>query len=84
MINSIPGDATLARPVDSTPSTAVVEGVAEANDVLPEKMQDCLFDVIDPDALDEVIASMQEGHICFEFGGRGVTITSDGSISITD
>ena len=82
MINSIPAEASLPTPLPATPSTEVIERVATANGVLPEELDQCLYDVIDPDALDEIIASMNEGYLCFEFAGIPVTITSDGSVSV--
>lgn len=41
-----------------------------------------LFSSVDPDALDAIVDSMDEGHVSFSHAGHVVTVTSEGTVSI--
>ncbi|WP_080508297.1 HalOD1 output domain-containing protein [Haloparvum sedimenti] len=59
----------------------VTRRVAEETDVdaldLPP-----LFDAVDPDALNALVASMETGEITFAYAGRSVTVTADGAVRV--
>lgn len=43
-----------------------------------------LYEVIDPDALDTLVAEMSDGGVSFSYAGHEVTVKSDGSISLEE
>lgn len=68
-------------------SQSVVEAVAEAKGVDPMELSPPLYDVIDPEALDQVFAptSMEgrmEGQVTFSYNGYEVTVFGDGSVAV--
>ncbi len=70
--------------VDSSVSTSVVEAVAAATKTMPTEI-DPLYDVVDPDALDALVASLRKsghGTVRFEFAGWIVTLTANGAIDL--
>jgi len=83
------------NPVMNTPpehqslSLAVVERVAEAENVDPLDVRVPLYEVIDPDALD-TLGSMADESRCsdvrvsFEYCGYTVTADGSGSVSLVD
>lgn len=70
-------------------SEAVVSAVADAKDVSTVDIAPPLYDVIDPDALEAVVASMTRrpgepaGRVEFSYSGYEVTVTGDGHVSVT-
>lgn len=74
-------DAAAVTVDDVLPSVRVVEAVAAATDADPVAM-DPLYDVIDPDALDQIVASEIEGHVSFEFCGQNVAVHGDGTVVV--
>lgn len=70
-------------------SQAVVEAVADAEDVDPLDLGAPLYDVIDPDALDALFGTTHEGgrrtgRVTFEYCGHTVVVASDGAVTIAD
>ncbi|WP_252699659.1 HalOD1 output domain-containing protein [Natronosalvus vescus] len=70
-------------------SQSVVEAVAEAEGVDPLELSPPLYDVIDPDALDQVFAptsmeSRMEGEVTFSYNGYEVTVCGDGYVTVEE
>lgn len=67
-------------------STAVVEAVADVEDVDPCDLPEPLADAIDPDALDELFRDRPDvdGQVRFRFCGHTVTVTSDGRVRVSN
>lgn len=74
------------------PSQAVVEAVADREDVEPTELAppeyETLYDAVDPGALDALFAPRRngadrtDGSITFQFCGYTVTVTADGEVSV--
>ncbi|WP_435153061.1 DUF7504 family protein [Haladaptatus sp. DFWS20] len=68
--------------------TTVVETVAEAAGVAPSDIQTCLYDIIEPDALDALFAPKENGEerangtVSFSLHGHYVTVSADGIIEV--
>ncbi|MFC6720738.1 HalOD1 output domain-containing protein [Halobacteriaceae archaeon SHR40] len=72
---------------DGSVTNEVVEKVAEAEDVDPLELTPPLYEVIDPDALDQIFASTPtaggiEGQMTFFYNGYEVTVSGDGYVSV--
>ena len=75
-----------------TPSQAVIEAVANAEDIQPTALSppeyESLHDVVDPSALDDLFAPRysgiprQNGTITFTFCGYVVKVTGDGDVTL--
>jgi hypothetical protein len=67
-------------------STAVVEAVAQRVGAEPADLDPPLFAAVDPDALDEVLASMESvgpgGSVSFHYRGFEVTVHADGDVDL--
>lgn len=59
----------------------VIQRVAETKERDPLELP-ILQDVIDPDALETLVDDMQAGHVSFTYADEGITVTSDGEITI--
>jgi hypothetical protein len=72
-----------------TPSTAVIEAIADYHGTDPMGLKEPLYETIDPDALDALIASAEavNGHphvsVEFTYDGCRVTVFGDGSIEVS-
>lgn len=70
-------------------STTVIQAIAEYHDIDPTDLTQPLYDVIDPDALDDLVnnATMNpdasEFSIEFAYHGCWVDVSNDGSVEIT-
>ena len=69
-------------------STAVVCAVAEANGRDAEALDACLYDVVDPDALERLFRYEGDGagwtgRVGFSLAGCDVLVRSDGRITVT-
>lgn len=64
------------------PSTTVVRSVAAAERVDPPNVPDPLYDSIDPDALDALVASTEDVTIEFSYLGYAVTVDGDGTVTV--
>jgi hypothetical protein len=77
-------DHGVERTVSSgTLSYAVIESVATREGVAPHRLEDSLYETINPDALDALFRN-SPGSVVFEFYGYIVTVESDGEVSLTD
>lgn len=70
-------------------SETVIRAVADLNDVDPLDMNTCLYDGIDPAALerlcgDDCTGRDTETRVSFEFDGYWVTVDSAGTVFVTD
>lgn len=70
-----------------TISQSIVERIADAEGVAPNDLDACLYDVIDPDALNELFANRDTdtailGTVSFEFHGYDVTVQRDSTVEI--
>lgn len=66
-------------------SQSVVDAVAGAEGVDPLDLEDPLYEVVDPDALDALFQSESaavEGHVEFRYYGYEVTVTGSGHVSL--
>lgn len=65
-------------------STAVVEAVAERVGAEPASLDPPLYGAVDPDALDELLASFRDegcdGSVSFRYRGFEVTVHGDGNV----
>lgn len=79
---------TLGSSDDENVSEAVVAAVADAKGVSPVDVTPPLYDAVDPDALEAIVASMtcrpdgSTGRVEFSYGGYAVTVTCDGQVSV--
>lgn len=65
-------------------STTLVHALA---DVMGQDVTDtdfCLYDSIDPDALNRLFANRPGGHVAFGVNGYAVTVYGDGRVVITE
>lgn len=84
------GDGSLRHTYDwevTRPSAAVVEMVAIAADREPFGLQP-LFDAIDPEALDALVASdgterAADTFVSLRYAGHDVTVRSDGEVAVS-
>lgn len=67
----------------------VVEAIADAEGTSPAAVGPPLATVVDPDALDRLVASMarssagRTGAVTFPYAGYDVTVHGDGEVSVT-
>ena len=71
-----------ASGTETSVSTSVVVAVAEADDVDPVEMDERLHDWVDPDALDAVVDSLDDGHVQFEMAGHRVRVDAAGEVAV--
>lgn len=80
-------DGTTTTESDALYET-IVTAVADAKGVSPLDVSPPLYEAIDPDAMQAVLASMQRspeeptGRLTFHYSGYEVTVTDDGRISV--
>ncbi|QLG50772.1 HalOD1 output domain-containing protein [Natrinema halophilum] len=77
-----------------TPSRAVIEAIAEAEDVQTTDVNppayESLYAVVDPDALDALFggrssgANGSRGSVSFEFCGYDVTVDGEGTVVLEE
>jgi hypothetical protein len=85
------GSMGLELEIDSEtpPSTAVIEAIAEYQDVDPTDLDHPLFEVIDPDGLDSLIGhngsnhAMYETTVEFNYDDCRVQVSSAGSVAVS-
>ncbi|MEY7847995.1 HalOD1 output domain-containing protein [Natrarchaeobius sp. A-rgal3] len=79
-------DGTVRRP----PSRAVVEAVAEAEEISPDELRppeyEPLHAVVDPEALDALFADRPtaKSGVSFTFCGYDVSVDEDGTVSLSE
>ncbi len=72
-----------------TVSDEVVKKLAEIEDVDPLELTPPLYQVVDPDALDQILAATptagrMDGQVTFPYKGYEVTVCGDGYVSIEE
>lgn len=89
MITVTPTENGTTTPTDADAvGEAIVTEIADVKGVSPLDVSPPLYDAIDPDALEAVIASMQSqptepaGRLQFAYSGFDVTVTEDGGVSV--
>lgn len=70
-------------------SQLVVEAVADAEGVDPLELSSPLYEVIDPDALDQVFAvtstdGRRDGQVTLSYNGYEVTVCGDGYVTVEE
>lgn len=65
-----------------TVTCTIVEAVAEANGIEPLEMEAMLYDVVDPEALAQVIGAI-DGYTVFQLAGCEVVVYGDGRLVAT-
>lgn len=66
-----------------SPSTAVIEAVADASNTQPCDLPEQLHEAIEPDALDQLFTdSTTDGRVYFEYCDYSVTVESDGAVAV--
>lgn len=66
-------------------SVAVIEAVAEHEGRDPSDIEESLYEVVDPDALDALSASQGvESRVAFPYHGHEVHVTSEGDVHVSD
>ncbi|MXR20340.1 HalOD1 output domain-containing protein [Halobacterium bonnevillei] len=43
-----------------------------------------LYDAIDPEQLDSLVETMTDGAVSFRYTGHDITVTSDGTVTLSD
>lgn len=66
---------------NSVPSEAVVRAIAQAKGIDPLEMP-TLYEILDPDALDELFKGHTLRYIQFSYDGYDVIVESNGRITI--
>lgn len=68
------------------PSVAVIQVLAEARGVGVEEIEQPLYDIVDPDALDRLFTGRSHANVgsrvVFEFDAHEVTVHADGDILV--
>ncbi|WP_436925152.1 HalOD1 output domain-containing protein [Halosimplex amylolyticum] len=70
---------------ERAPSTAVIEAVAAAEGVAPTEL-DPIYDAIDPEAIDRLLADQNDASTCVRFAINGWTVfvRGDGALRVCD
>lgn len=82
--------ADSARPNEESVYETVVDTVARREDVPPTQLDAPLYEVVDPEALGELLSSMRAapgeaaGYVAFRYHGYEVTVYSDGRVTVDD
>lgn len=66
---------------DVQPSVLVVEAVAETTGTDPLELPP-LYDAIDPDALDVLVADGGQSHVEFAYDGHEIAVHEDGAVAV--
>lgn len=61
---------------------AIVDAVADATDTPASDLEASLYDVVEPEALSEVLEAAANSHVSFVYGECGVVVASDGSLLV--
>lgn len=68
----------IQRQLSGEPSEAVILAVSEISDVDPLDFEQCLHDVVDPDALDRLTDWSADAPVGVSFTFESYTVTIDG------
>ena len=75
-------ESTTATQHKHPTSVRVVEAIADARETDAVDLRPPLYDVIDPNALDQLCRDGGPVSIEFEYQGHAVTVSSDGTVSV--
>lgn len=64
-------------------STSVVIAIAEAKRADPVELEESLHDWVDPDALDALVSSMENGHVGFDVADSRVHVDADETVTVS-
>jgi hypothetical protein len=74
---------------DVAPSTAVIEAIADYQGTDSMRLKEPLYEAIDPDALDALIANSEAGNgyspttVEFSYNGCRVRVSGDGAVEVS-
>lgn len=71
-----------APPEREAVSKKVVEALARATGTDSRNLDPPLYEAIDPEALDVFVASADQSFVEFEYDGRNVVVSADGTVSV--
>jgi hypothetical protein len=79
------GEYVYEESLGETADESVVEAVAEADGVRPTEVTPPLASAVDPDALESLVASLDEvdGSVEFAYGDYRVTVDGCGSVDLS-
>jgi hypothetical protein len=63
-------------------SERVVDALADATGTDPVALDPPLYEVVEPDALDAVVASSDDLSVSFDYGDHRVVVHADGSVTV--
>lgn len=72
---------------EESASETVIRAIADAKGVDSLEMEECLFDAIDPEALDTILASDTDGterRVSFTFAGFRVAVNESQTVFLTE
>lgn len=67
---------------DDSVSRSVVETIAEVEGVSPTELTPPLYEVVDPEALDDLFAASSPGRVEFSYKSYEVTVDGDGVVEV--
>jgi hypothetical protein len=73
-----PSQGLVQRRLTGNPSEAVILAVSEISDVDPLEFEECLHDVVDPDALDKLTDWSADSRVGVSFTFESYTVTIEG------
>lgn len=77
------GGATIRRTeAVARPSTAVLETVAAVEGCEPTDLETPLYECVDPEALDALVASPLRGEVRFSYHGYELTVDGRGNVDV--
>lgn len=65
------------------PSTRIVEAIADWKGVDTTALEQPLYDVVDTDAIDELLDAERPVQVTFEYDGLVVSVDSDDTVQIS-
>ncbi|NIC00996.1 HalOD1 output domain-containing protein [Halobacterium sp. R2-5] len=69
--------------MSESPSERIIDTIAAKRDIDAIELP-LLYDVIDPDSLNRLIGSMDDGAVSFTYAGYEIVVTSDGAITLAE
>lgn len=88
--NTFPPQTTevlIGQPERPNVTEVIVDAVADAEGVSPLELEPPLYAAVDPDALEQFVASVRgpnagEVEVSFEYAGHDVTVTGAGDVRV--
>lgn len=66
------------------PSTAVLEAVAAVEGCEPTDLETPLYECVDPEALDALVASPLQGEVRFSYHGHELVVDGRGNVAVVE